>query len=387
MSILHKHKYQVGFIPAKPANSLSSDMLGWFLEYCKSKVKTYMPSYSKNELEVYRRITNSEHLQNVYIDRTCPSLIRPNIYEIVTPNGSLKYSYLNIKNVIINFIKANPWIVQHLSYEKTKNVDPCFRSEVYQKTKVYYSIMDGTEAERLRGKIKVDINADDAQFCTFGGSQKFINVYSSFADLSFEHRSQSKNIEIILMANRKLLRQLHIPIRHLFKHLIEDLKELYQNKLIVNIDGEDVEFEVAFSTFQGDALGTYEVAGAKCNFQPDQFVCRDCGAGPEEIQDLSKKRPLIIDCTKDELEDIGMIRDFVFEGLPGVSRFNFAPEDVMHCLCEGVHPKVMHLFLKSIAKDFRLTQEQIKQRFSRFYFYEGNPIVSGYDIGGTAVQV
>ena len=69
-------------------------------------------------------------------------------------------------------------------------------------------------------------------------------------------------------------------------------------------------------------------------FNNSAYVCRLCGAkgqskedGDWSIQDVKTKFPLINgdSPTPQEIARVDIRREFIFEGLPGINRFNLCP--------------------------------------------------------------
>lgn len=131
-------------------------------------------------------------------------------------------------------------------------------------------------------------------------------------------------------------------------------------------------------------------------------------AGLDDIQNLTIRRPLIDPYSQDfSYENLGFIREFAFDGLPDVHRWNVAVPDIMHDLAEGICPFVLELILTSLALEHQyaaqnrktggtflkgLSKEVILQRFSQFKYFEGGAKLKwvakeGFRFYGKAVQV
>lgn len=141
----------------------------------------------------------------------------------------------------------------------------------------------------------------------------------------------------------------------------------------------------------------------------------------ENIQDLSKQYELVTNVLPEDFEEFGIIRAFVFDGLPGLDRWCLAPPDLTHDLCEGVIPEILEFILTSLLKNtefllnsgcfdgitstplqanehqLKLARSKaktfIKKQFESFKFYEDNVDVkwdSGkqkFSVTGKAIQV
>lgn len=91
--------------------------------------------------------------------------------------------------------------------------------------------------------------------CGLGNTQKFIQVYAAFADLPFDQRTQSNDIDVVLMANRKRFNELGIPFAALFELLFSDLKQLMEDGIEVEINGSMVKLDVGLALLICDNSG------------------------------------------------------------------------------------------------------------------------------------
>lgn len=151
------------------------------------------------------------------------------------------------------------------------------------------------------------------------------------------------------------------------------------------------------------------------NFKTDSYYCRKCGArgfekgskrkGPKgkgskdkveanlnDIQNLQIHRPLLSHLPPEQFISHGIHREFIFDGLPGIDRWNLLPLDVMHELPEGVLPQILNLILTSISKRKdvpRTVVADMKLRLKNFPFYESGLQLSkkGFKIRASAIKV
>lgn len=82
-------------------------------------------------------------------------------------------------------------------------------------------------------------------------------------------------------------------------------------------------------------LGVHELLGFKCSFQKNAYCCRYCATKGTELVNCINQvhRPLIQSqlVSKEDWEQFGIMRPFVFESVGGLTRWNCAPPDiVMH---------------------------------------------------------
>lgn len=265
MKIVNDHKYQSGFVASSFINSLTTAMLCFTGTFCSSVLESFKTDLRKQydiefpsvifekKLEEFKRVTKSDYLQNVYLDKHCDRLIRPQVFDLIVPGKEefLRYSYVPLTPAIQKFVKENPEVLKKLNDELKED-----RST--KEKEVYSSMMDGSFADRLKGRLKLEFFLDDVELspaCGFGKSQKFVNVYFAFADLAYEDRVRAKDISVVMMANRKKFKDLNIPYPALFKKMIDELKHLMKKGVNVEVNGEMVNVKVTVCTLTGDNLG------------------------------------------------------------------------------------------------------------------------------------
>jgi hypothetical protein len=354
------------------------------------------------------KYAKSAYLRKEYRVRKYDTYIQPVVKQVNELNR-FSYSYLPITQVCIKYLRESNWLVRKLFSESSKNQVAAKRHY-----KEYSTIFDGSFSSRLIGKLKLEIFIDDANFAPSNGigtkGQKFLNVYLTCSDIPFEKRIHSNEMEMILVANRAKLNKLESSnsLRHLFGHFREELSHLMKNGLQIEVDNKSATIFVTLSTICGDNLGVYELTGNKRCFSLDAFVCRFCGAkgrrknGDDsevlDIQSLCQSYPLISEQGAHSLSELGIIHDFVFDGLPGITRWNCAPPDLTHDLAEGVVTNIIELLLTSIVKrngflgSTKYNITIIAKRIENRKFYEGTPIAKwcgseGFKIVGKAIQV
>src|SRR5699024_6114834 len=136
------------------------------------------------------------------------------------------------------------------------------------------------------------------------------------------------------------------PLGVLLRQFKSDLVHLIESGIDVRIDGVNEKIYPTISTIIADNLGMYELLGMKMSFQNTAFVCRFCGGngkskdnGTFSIQDDLEEFPVLAndeDLTLQQRIDLTTDRQFIFDGIDGISRWNIAPCDIFHDLPEGV---------------------------------------------------
>lgn len=364
--------------------------------------QNYISSISESEFELFKKIIKSDYLQMEYRKATYKNYIPPRQLELESEHGSCHYSYVSPIELCQQALN-NKFLIEHLLKEKE---GPLIATETFK------SIMDGSVAQRLKGKLKVEIFVDDALISSSNRnqSQKHLFVYLTFPDIPFKERTHSNNIDMILMINRKKLDDLKLTdsMTVLFKQLRKDLRKLICNGIQVKTSTNvETTIYVTLSTVCGDSLGCYELLGFRMSFAPNAFICRYCSATGNtrnnnqlSIQDLSRQGLLIEEPTNEQMERLQTRRQFSLKNLPEITQFNLCPADLMHDLPEGVLPDVIEMILTNLvanklvgASTIQNSIRNVEKEFERFKFYEGKPLVKWSPtskrviISGKAVEV
>jgi hypothetical protein len=397
-------KWESAFALAeKHISIVANDVLNLFKKIAQAKP-------TQDDYDRLHSYASSGHLRKEYRKRKFPTFIEP-VLKQVNELNRFTYSYLPLTKVCMKYISQSNWIVRKLFAEVESHSKRIATRTHYQE---YSTIFDGSFSSRLVGKLKLELFVDDANFAPSNGlgskGQKFINAYLSCADIPFEKRIHSNEMETVIIANRTKLNKSgsdNNQLKHLFEDFKQELRHLMIKGLQVEVNGKCETIQVTLSTIIGDNLGVYEIMGNKRCFNNDAYVCRYCGAKGKrkrnnsgdvlEIQSLCQSFPLITEQGTRTLEELGILREFVFDGLPGISRWNCAPPDLTHDLAEGVVLNVLELILTSIARNdltgtVKYNTAVIIKQFDQHKFYEGKPALKwtgaeGFKLDGKAIQV
>lgn len=147
MDLINKHKFLRQNVALEKVNDIVSDTLG----FVANLLRQHDISHDSLKLDFYHRMASSNHLQEVYLQRK-HDYVSPHMYIIKTPcEKEFNYVYTPIRNLIYNFVKSNPWIVNALDEEKVRR-----QSSINDHT-CFSSIMDGFISDRLIGKLKIEL--------------------------------------------------------------------------------------------------------------------------------------------------------------------------------------------------------------------------------------
>jgi hypothetical protein len=412
---INRIKFSSG-LPEKTVNKLAVCLIDQFAEVIDQN------KLSSEKLQLYHKILSSNYLQASYIERSCDYYVKPVIKKVTNEQGqSVDVSVVSLTSLCRKYL-TNISLCKRLIREKETS------NRGQHQSLEYDSILSGSSSARLRGKLKLELFIDDTNLSssTYTGTrQKFLKVYASFADLPIQNRAHSDDIEMVLLVNRSKLKQRNISLDMILKDVRDELLMLSVDGIQVQVEGKDVKFQVTLSAVCGDNLGINELLGFKCCFTNAAFVCRYCGAlgrdrsgeDAPSIQNLGWQHDLITGLASNELAKYGIIRPFIFDGLPDIDRWSIAPPDNAHDLCEGVLPDITELILQSLVENNQeflaatgdssgskqeLSQRQrevrartfILEKFAAFKhnFYEGAieikwEVGKGFKLRGTAIQV
>ncbi len=395
MKIINKYKFGQG-IAASVVNSFANDFL-----LLHQSIQPNSSSFKD-----YQKIALSEHLQEVYIEKTNPCYIEPlsldKIQDIDGQMYDFKYSMTPLKSIISRALQ-NQSLVDHLYKEQHQN-SSSFLSTV--------SLPNPLITNRVKGKLKLEVYIDDTQYSPscMNKTQKFTCVYVSLADIPFHLRTKRNSIDIYMLINKTKFDDLNLKdtnyaVFHPMRSEIENINRSggfrvsYSTDITFNI-------EVTLMSIVGDNLAIYPLLGFSGSFNPYSFTCRFCLArgrsreGSDSIQELCIQRPLNSD-------DNNLINRsfFVFDGFCEIDRWNIAPPDIMHDLSEGVVPAIFELIVTSISTKYQLdpslnrirlsiNRNIIIDSFESFSYFEGQPTLkwvslpgkNGFKLSGSALQ-
>lgn len=330
MNVICKFNYQKG-VASSTVNEIVSEIL-------ELHHKTPPNSANYND---YQQIANSKHLQDAYLERTLKSYVAPIQHETITDidgtEHQFKFTQVPLKS-ILSIAFRNQSLVDYLCKQQQQPTQRHPNPDIN-------SPLDGTIFSRMKGKIKIELYADDTQYSPgfFNNSQKFTCVYISLADVPFHYRTRSDAIDIYMLVNAKQLKNLNLndSVGALFSVLRREIEEINQDGGIKlrSSSNECFNFEVTISTILGDNLAIYPMLGFSASFKNDSFICRFCSArgnskdGGDDTQELFRRRKLVDGSTATDLQLLGIRPErgnFIFDGLDGINRWNVAPPDLVN---------------------------------------------------------
>ncbi|KAH9389939.1 hypothetical protein TYRP_007488, partial [Tyrophagus putrescentiae] len=287
MKIINKYKFGQG-IAASVVNSFANDFL----------LLHQSTQPNSSNFKDYQKIAMSEHLQEVYIEKTNLCYIEPlsldKIQDIDGQVYDFKYSMTPLKSIISRALQ-NQSLVNHLWREQHDNSGSFLSSDSFQNPLI---------KQRVKGKLKLEVYIDDTQYSPscMNKTQKFTCIYVSLADIPFHQRTKRNSIDIYMLINKTKFDDLNLKdsnyaVFHPLRSEIENINRCggfrvaYSPDITFNI-------EVTIMSIVGDNLAIYPLLGFSGSFNPYSFTCRFCLArgrsreGSDSIQELCIQRPL-----------------------------------------------------------------------------------------------
>lgn len=384
-------------VPSSHVNKLTSALLSLFVKHKHSIMAD--PETIRN----IERVVKSDHLQKVYKHRQLKTYIEPQKVDLYDDEGNVvcTYTYTPIRSLCEKYL-ANESLVRHLVNEG--------HGHLRSNSRNYGHFMDGQvyKDRRLYGNLKLEVYLDDANVSPSNRNdkQETLFIYLTIADLPFEYRTKRCDIETLIIANRFQLKKMgENGLKSLLHRFKNDLLDLYQSGIDVLYNGQVINIKVELASVLGDNLQTNEVLGYKKNFNNYSFVCRYCGSAAKvrdranEINQLDRVYFLLDELEPGQSEaqdklDYGIMRDFVFDGLPKINRLTLCPPDASHDIAVGVLAEMLPFILRGLVLNHGISLEIILERFNDFapLLYEGAPLFkfkspTHFKFIGKAIQV
>lgn len=325
MAIIFKYKYTQGV-----ASSLINSIIGDILTLQEIRP----PNHSN--LKAYKKVASSEYLQNVYFEKTNSHYVQPQSLDKLQINDEsyeLKYCATPLLPMI-NRLLSNQSLVDHLWEEQNQ---PRASRQVQLSLE---NPLDASFAQRIRGKLKLEVYVDDTQYSPsyMNKTQKFTCIYLSLADIPFHLRTKRDEIDIYLLVNKVNLDKLRLNDTNfaLFSRLRSEIESINERGGIQLKTSNGTQFTatVTISSIVGDNLAIYPLLGFSGCFNTSSFRCRFCLAsgrshdGNDSIQELFRHRPLATS-DSDAEQHFTRLSNFIFDGFEGINRWNIAPPDIV----------------------------------------------------------
>ncbi|KAH9506098.1 hypothetical protein DERF_010845 [Dermatophagoides farinae] len=128
---------------------------------------------------------------------------------------------------------------------------------------------------RLLGTLQLEFGFDDFSIVNQLGvknkNHTYMGLYLTFPHIPLKMRLKQKNIFMVMLVNRKDMRENGYQLADIFRPVITDLKSAMTEGILI----DNKNFIISISAICGDNKGTYELLGYNTAFQTRSFICRN----------------------------------------------------------------------------------------------------------------
>ncbi|KAH9522701.1 hypothetical protein DERF_006265 [Dermatophagoides farinae] len=155
--------------------------------------------------------------------------------------------------------------------------------------------------KKLLGTLQLEFGFDDFsivnQLGVKNNNHTYMALYLTFPHIPLKMRLKQRNIFMVMLVNRKEMKDAGYNLNDIFKPMINDMKLAMSEGIAIN-STENQKFTISISALCGDNKGIYEflgiiihilmfinkltqvliILGYNTAFQARSFICRVCGA-------------------------------------------------------------------------------------------------------------
>lgn len=205
------------------------------------------PAYSREAVQLAETFRTSEAHQKCYLKRS-NMFIESSTVKI---NNKSVGQYINVIE-LSQLILKNVSVVQSIVDEQKR---------VPQKKFAKYDNELCCSIERqnlLAGRLRLELGIDD--FSITKQSRKFFAVYGVFTNIPPKERLKRRDIFLIAIAEREVLKNANVSINEFMQQLVSDLKELTENGIPIRVRYESgrertMTIKATLSALVADNLG------------------------------------------------------------------------------------------------------------------------------------
>ena len=210
-------------------------------------------------------------------------------------------------------------------------------------------------------------------------SLKLCAFYFFIGNLENHYHSQLNYIHLCLLVKEKYIKTLE-SYEQLLKPLIEDLKVLCNDGILINVDGQTVRFFGGIATVSAGNLSAYALAGLKKVFNSGR-ICRFCMVSYDELGVKLSEFDTMARSEEMHLYHLQTLNWGIpaatydvekycpLMNLPYFKVTETFPLDIMHDLMEGVIPLTLKI-IRSLSH--AVTLMQINVELASFKFGQNN---------------
>ena len=310
------------------------------------------------------------------------------------------FQYISVLQVITKMVEQKEvWHSIQRKLEKDSVKDPNLLS----------SYVDGTickchDVFTDKNAIRLHLYVDEFEVCNPIGSHrsthKLCAFYYFLGNVEEQYHSQLKHIHLCLLVKEKYIKKSR-TFKQVLQPLIAELEVLYNEGILVNIEGNLIRLYGALATVSADNLSAHAVAGLRRVFNSGR-ICRQCMILHTEIEKELKESLTLIRTEEMHFYHIkavsskngvsaatyGVEKRCPFLNLPYFKVTESFPPDVMHDVLEGVIPvtlKLVILVLKRIV-----TIAQINTEIETFSFgrndIKNKPVLLPVSLGSANIS-
>lgn len=206
---------------------------------------------------------------------------------------------------------------------------------------------------------------------------KLLAVYLTLSDILPHNRSNIDHMQLVLLCNEQDFK--YFGPAHVFRTLIEDLKDLEENGVVVN-DAKTL--KASLCSIVGDNLGSHMIGGFVENFSRSLHFCRYCTIERDSFHatPLEPAMKRTVESYERNIQELATSGDNVV-GVKFNSPFNQL--NSFHVCQPGLPPCLGHdLFEGVVASDLKLYIDYLVNQEKFFTFTELNCYIKQFKYTG-----
>ena len=368
-------------------------LLTFFAENFRDVIRYHLQE--KNiciEGDDFQALMSDEHLmdcafQNILTDRRFFNYCRDNI-GLVEPveiclgtvnNTKQSFQYVPILDVLKFILQKRDILDLILNYHHT--VSSQGHISDYKDGNLYRSHpLFGQACPSLQIFLYVDEFEVVNPLGSKKGVHKLTAVYFTLGNLPPKYRSQLKFIYLCILVRHKFI-QGRFTYADILKPLITDLNKLSREGIVVENDGQCIQFKGGVAAVSADNLSANSLAGFQCSFSCGR-ICRFCMTLFQDVPSVCSEEETIVRTKETHSYHLQAIQEnssisTTTYGVAGkcalsdLDYFNVItcfPPDIMHDVLEGVIPLLLKLLLLTFHSQNIVSIQTFNAELEHFEF-------------------
>ena len=132
-------------------------------------------------------------------------------------------------------------------------------------------------------------------------------------NLPAKHRSRLKSIHLLMLSPASMISK--YGYKEILQPLIDDLKKLETEGIIINFQGIDYKFKGTISMIVADNLAAHALGGFFCNFSTVDKYCRFCTYSKKGTPVDAKTRDLVLRTRQGYINNVSSIEQEILLSL------------------------------------------------------------------------